>query len=173
MLGEIPHAEAAGIDISKWAIKSAAKCHKNVAWAVASSKRLPIAEKSQNLILCLFGFPFWESFRSALAEGSHILLVDPSPQHLLELRDIIYDQVRSTDLIGIEGATAVGFRLVREETLTFRITLETNSAIHDLLSMTPHGYRITSVARERLAQLTALTTRVSVTFRLLELGRDI
>jgi 23S rRNA (guanine745-N1)-methyltransferase len=166
----IPGADLAGIDISKWAVKAAAKSHKKIAWAVASSKQLPFAKNSQDLILCLFGFPFWESFRSALADGGHLLLVDPAPEHLWELRELIYDKVNSTDLSKIDGAFAAGFSVVGEETLTFSITLESNGAIQDLLAMTPHGYRITAEARERLGGVQRLTTRVSVAFRLLRRG---
>jgi 23S rRNA (guanine745-N1)-methyltransferase len=164
----MPRAELAGIDISKWAVKAAAKGHKGVAWAVASSKQLPFDKKFFDAVICLFGFPFWESFKSVLADGGHILLVDPAPEHLWELREVVYDQVNKTDLSRIEGALEAGFTLVKEETLNFRVTLEQNSAIQDLLAMTPHGYRITVDARDRLAKLDRLETRVSVVFRLLK-----
>ncbi|MGZ3703953.1 MAG: putative RNA methyltransferase [Bdellovibrionota bacterium] len=171
VLEAIPSADLSGIDISKWAVKAAAKSHKKIGWAVASSKQLPFAKKSQDLILCLFGFPFWESFRSALADTGHLLLVDPAPEHLWELRELIYDSVKSTDLSKIDGALAAGFSLVSEETLTFSIKLETSAAIQDLLAMTPHGYRITAEARERLGRVRDLTTKVSVAFRVLKLSQ--
>jgi 23S rRNA (guanine745-N1)-methyltransferase len=164
----LPAAELTGIDISKWAVRAAAKSHKQINWAVASNKQLPIGKNSLNLILCLFGFPFWESFKSALEEGGHVLLVDPAPEHLWELREIVYDKVNSTSLSKIDGAIAAGFSLVKEEKLDFTISLAQNLAIQQLLAMTPHGYRITLEARERLATLDHLTTRGSVVFRLLK-----
>lgn len=164
----IPHAHLAGIDISKWAVKAAAKGHKNISWAVASSKQLPFEKKSLDLVLCLFGFPFWESFRSMLAEGGHVLLVDPAPEHLWDLRELIYEKVNATDLSKIDGALAAGFRVMKEERLTFNIHLPQNAAIQDLLAMTPHGYRISAGARARLAEVKNLSTKVSVAFRLLK-----
>lgn len=166
----LPGSELAGIDISKWAVKAAAKCHKEIAWAVASSKQLPFAPNSLDLVLCLFGFPFWESFRTVLKAKGHVLLVDPAPAHLLELRERIYKEVKATDLSGIEGALAAGFRLESEEQLDFTVTLEGSSAIADLLAMTPHGYRIKAEARAALLELPRLTTRASVAFRWLRLG---
>lgn len=163
----MPGADLAGIDISKWAIKAAAKNHKNIAWAVASTKQLPFAKQSLDATLCLFGFPFWESFRSTLAEGGHVLLVDPAPDHLLELRELAYDTVKATNLSSIESALASGFGLVKESPLAFPIRLEKNAAIQDLLAMTPHGHRITAAARERIASQQGLTTKASVVFRLL------
>lgn len=168
----LPDADMAGIDISKWAVKAAAKSHKKIAWAVASNKQLPFAKKSLDMVLCLFGFPFWESFHSVLAEDGYLLLVDPAPDHLWELREVIYDKVRTNDLSHIDGALAVGFSVVNEAALTFSITLEQNAAIQDLLAMTPHGYRITAEARERLTEQKRFTTKVSVVFRLLKLGRN-
>lgn len=164
----LPVSSMAGIDISKWAVKAAAKGQKNIAWAVASSKQLPLAKNSVDLVLCLFGFPFWESFRSVLIENGFLLLVDPAPDHLWELREVIYEKVKANDLSNIDGALAAGFRLVNEEVLTYSITFEQNSAIRDLLAMTPHGYRIKPEAREALNRRESLTTKVSVVFRLLQ-----
>ena len=166
----MPSAEMAGIDISKWAIKAAAKSQKKISWAVASNKQLPFAGNSLDLILCLFGFPFWESFRSSLGEGGYVLLVDPAPEHLWELRERIYEKVKTNDLTSIDGALEAGFHLVKEETVSFSITLEGNAAIQDLLAMTPHGYRIKAEAKETIAGLKRLTTKVSVAFRLLRVN---
>lgn len=163
----MPEASYSGIDISKWAIKAAAKSHKKIAWAVASSKQLPFAKNSLDLILCLFGFPFWESFNSVLKRDGYLLLVDPAPEHLWELRELIYEKVKATDLSKIDGALAAGFELVREEMLTFDITLDSSAAIHDLLAMTPHGYRINAEGKARLAEVKKLTTRASMAFRVL------
>jgi 23S rRNA (guanine745-N1)-methyltransferase len=163
----LPDADLVGIDISKWAIKAAAKNHKKIDWAVASNKQLPFAKNSFDMVLCMFGFPFWESFHSVLADSSYLLLVDPAPDHLWELRELIYDKVKTNDLSDINGARAAGFSLVKEETVSFNITLDQNAAIQDLLAMTPHGYRINVEARERLNNVKSLTTKVSVVFRLL------
>jgi 23S rRNA (guanine745-N1)-methyltransferase len=167
LLHTLPNSDLAGIDISKWAIKAAAKNHKKIAWAVASSKQLPFAKNSVDMIVCLFGFPFWKSFQSVLAEGGYLLLVDPGPKHLWELRELIYDEVKETDLNSIDGALDAGFSVVREETVTFSITVEPSAMILDLLAMTPHGYRITPDRRQKLSERNQLTTHVSVVFRLL------
>ena len=166
----LPAGDYAGIDISKWAVKAAAKAHKNISWAVASSKQLPFGGKSFDAVICLFGFPFWESFKNVLADGGALLLVDPAPEHLWELREVVYDKVNATSLSKIDGAATAGFRLVSEEALNFSVSLTNNAAIQDLLAMTPHGYRVNAEARERLSALTSLTTRVSVVFRVLKLA---
>jgi len=164
----LPGAAMSGIDISKWAIKAAAKSHKKISWAVASSKQLPFEKQSLDLILCLFGFPFWESFRGVLQGGGYVLLVDPAPDHLWELREIVYETVKPTDLSKIDGALLAGFSLVKEEQHTFPISLHHQAAIQDLLAMTPHGYRASAEGKARLAQRNSLTARASVVFRILK-----
>jgi 23S rRNA (guanine745-N1)-methyltransferase len=166
----LPGAELAGTDISKAAVKAAAKKYKGIAWAVASNRQLPFAPGSVDLLLSLFGFPIWESFKKIQAEGSHVLLVDPGPDHLRELREIIYAEVKTNDLASIREAGAAGYQLVKEEALEFSFHLPSAASIQDLLAMTPHGYRMNAEGRERVSRLTELTTRASVVFRLLRLG---
>jgi 23S rRNA (guanine745-N1)-methyltransferase len=85
--------ELAGIDISKWAIRAAAKRKAAVTWAVASNRRLPFLPGSVDVILSMFGFPVWEGFKAVQPPGGHVLLADPGPDHLIELRSIIYPSV--------------------------------------------------------------------------------
>lgn len=162
-----PDADYAGVDISKWAVRAAAKSYRAISWAVASNKSLPVADHSVRALLCLFGFPFWKSFRKALAAEGHVLLVDPGPRHLQELRELVYETVNATDVAAIDGAYAEGFSLVCEETLSFGISVESNQALRDLLAMTPHGYRMNEAARERIARVEQLNTTVEVVFRIL------
>ena len=50
-----------GFDISKWAIQRAARrCA--ATWLVASNKRIPLADKSADIVLDMFGFPDFDSF---------------------------------------------------------------------------------------------------------------
>ncbi len=162
-----PNLPLAGTDISKVAIKAAAKKYKNISWAVASNKQLPFSPGSVSTILSLFGFPIWESFRKTLAPGGKLLLLDPAPEHLLEMRKIIYPEVKHTELVSVEAAIQVGFSLLREEKLDFTFTLPSAAAIQDLLAMTPHGYRMSLEGRERISKLESLSVRASVVFRVL------
>ncbi len=159
--------ELAGFDISKWALKAAAKRSTDIAWAVAGNRQLPFAAGSINLILSMFGFADWESFKTVLAKNGQVLLVDPGPDHLIELRKIIYPTVNVSPLPPASKAIASGFILQREESLKFSISLKNSSQIQDLLAMTPHAFRITAKARKELEALKHLTVTVDVVFRIL------
>lgn len=154
-----PKSECLGIDISKHAIKAAAKKHKAIQWAVASNKLLPV--EAVDVLVCLFGFPVWESFKKA----KHIILVDPAPGHLKELREIIYPEVRETKLASLEQALAAGFSLEREEAVKFSFQPQ---ELQDLLTMTPHSFRISQEGKDRLAHSKDLAIQASVVFRLLK-----
>ena len=161
----------AGIDVSKWAIKAAAKRKAPVSWLVANNRRPPFLAGSVDLLLCLFGFPVWEGFRQVQKPGGHVLLVDPAADHLLELRQIIYPTVQRSPPPSLAAAQAAGYALERQEGVRFSTTLTGAEAIGDLLAMTPHAHRLPQAGRDALAQLSSLAVTIDVAFRLLVLDR--
>ncbi|MDX2202283.1 MAG: methyltransferase domain-containing protein [Hyphomicrobiaceae bacterium] len=157
----------AGMDVSKWAVKAAARRGVPAAWAVASNRRPPFVAGSVDLIACAFGFPHWAGFAGVLKEGGHVLLADPGPDHLVELRRIIYETVRQSLPPPLDAAQKAGFVLVAEETLVYKTAVEGAQAVGDLLRMTPHGARVPKQRRGEVEALSGLGITVDVTFRLL------
>ncbi len=159
--------ELAGCDISKWAVKAAAKRSKEIAWVVAGNRRLPFAPGTVDLILSIFGFPDWENFKTVQPSGGRVFLIDPGSDHLIELRKIIYPEVNLSQLRSLKTATEGGYILESNDQLKYSVSLENNSSIQDLLAMTPHAFRITPKAREEIRTLKRLTVSVDVRFRIL------
>jgi 23S rRNA (guanine745-N1)-methyltransferase len=158
----------AGIDISKWAVQAAAKRNRDIFWAVESNKRMPFTQPCLDLIVCMFGFPMWEAFGAAQPSGGHVLLIDPAPDHLIELRAIIYPTVARAEGQGsLDAAERAGYRLVEQQRVTFTEELVGRAQIADLLAMTPHDHRATQAGRESLAARERLTVSVDVAVRLL------
>lgn len=153
----------AGIDISKWAVKAAAKRALPVAWVVASNRRPPFAPACIDLILCLFGFPIWPGFTAVQPAGAHVLLVDPGPDHLLELRRIIYPEVRIAERA--PTAAVDGYSLVSEQRVLASAELHSPAVIADLLSMTPHAHRASVEGRVALVARTELAITIDVKLR--------
>src|SRR3546814_15014538 len=79
-----------GLDISKWAVLSAAKRDKRLNWVVGSNANLPVQSGTLDRVLCIFGFPVYPEFARVLKPGGQLLQVDSGPGHLRELREIIY-----------------------------------------------------------------------------------
>ncbi len=153
----------AGIDISKWAVRAAAKRALAVTWAVASNKRLPFAPGSIDLVLCLFGFPVWAGFAAVQPAGGHVLMVDPGPDHLIEMRRIIYPQVEEGAIKPIEAG--VGYLQVSERRVLASAHVGSKTAIADLLVMTPHDHRASVAGRAALAERSHLDVTVDVVLR--------
>ncbi|MEQ1697541.1 MAG: hypothetical protein ABL901_17035 [Hyphomicrobiaceae bacterium] len=159
-----------GVDISKWAVQAAAKRTKGCFWAVATNRHLPIAAGNAELILCMFGFPVWEAFASVQPPCGHVLMVDPGPDHLIELRSIIYPSVHRSEVASAapEGAHA-HYEIRNEERVQFEVELYNRTQISDLLAMTPHDHRAPLAGREALARYDRLRVTVDVVFKLMRL----
>ena len=81
----------AGTDISKFALRAAAKREKGVEFAVASSYHLPLADGSVDVLLNCFSPLALEEFRRVLKPGGRFLYAVPGAKHLWEMKEILYD----------------------------------------------------------------------------------
>ncbi|MCO4321343.1 putative RNA methyltransferase [Aliidiomarina quisquiliarum] len=149
-----------GLDISKWAIQAASRRTKQVQWVVGSNAHLPTANASFDVISAVFGFPIYEEFARVLKPGGLLIIVEPNPLHLHELREIIYAKV-SHNKPTVPEAKA-GFTYQASHPVNFTMQLNNNNDILNLLAMTPHVHRITADALTRLQQLQQLTVTVDM-----------
>lgn len=139
-----------GWDISRDAIKASCRRSRHINWAVATSVAPPLLSGSCDLLLSIFGFQHFESFAKIIKHAGLLLLVEAGPGHLLELRERIYDEVRTRQSQSVGRAREYGFEPVHSESLTFQLPALGPELLQDLLVMTPHLYR---ASRERLQAL--------------------
>jgi 23S rRNA (guanine745-N1)-methyltransferase len=157
-----------GLDISKWAVLSAAKQDKRPSWVVGSNAKLPVLPGTLDRVLCMFGFPVYAEFARVLKQGGRLVQVDAGPDHLRELREIIYPSLKPERPAELQ--TPDGFSRLSTETLRFSIELTSAGQISDLLAMTPHLYRASAEGRAAAAAMTDLSLSVDV--RLTRFQRD-
>jgi len=157
-----------GLDISKWAVLSAAKQDKRPNWVVGSNANLPVLSGTLDRVLCMFGFPVYPEFARVLKPGGRLVQVDAGPDHLRELREIIYPSLKPERTA--EMPTPAGFSRLPMETVRFSIELTSAGQIADLLTMTPHLYRAKAEGRAQAAALTALSLSVDVRLTYFERG---
>lgn len=149
-----------GLDISKWAVLSAAKQDARPNWVVGSNANLPVLPATLDRVLCMFGFPVYAEFARVLKVGGQLLQVDSGPDHLRELREIIYPTLkpeRTADM-----PVPDGFFSLPSESVRYSVALTSAEEIADLLAMTPHLYRASAEGRANAAALTALSVTVDV-----------
>ena len=149
-----------GLDISKWAVLAGAKQDSRPNWVVGTNARLPVLDATLDRVLCLFGFPVYAEFARVLKPGGQLIQVDAGPDHLRELREIIYPTLKPQR--PAETVVPAGFASPQYETVRFTLELDSQEQIADLLAMTPHLYRASPEGRARAAALTALSLTVDV-----------
>ncbi len=149
-----------GLDISKWAVQAAARRLPQANWVVGSNARLPVLPGTLYGVLCLFGFPVYGEFARVLKPGGCLLQVDAGPEHLRQLREIIYPKLKAERAASQEAPP--GFSLRASSSLRYEISLDNPAAIADLLTMTPHLYKASSEGKTRAAALERLTLTVDV-----------
>lgn len=157
----------AGIDISKFILRYAAKREKGVEFAVASSYHLPVADGTVDLLLNCFSPLALEEFRRVLRPGGTFLYVVPAAGHLWEMKEILYDcpypnEERETPYQGFAYEAVIP--------VDGSISLDSGEDIRSLFQMTPYYWKTPKAGAERLLALDALTTRIS--FRVHVFRRD-
>src|SRR5512139_1799883 len=110
-----------GLDISKWAVLSAAKQDRRPSWVVGSNANRPVLSGTLDRILCMFGFPVYTEFARVLKPGGRLVQVDAGPDHLRQLREIIYPSLKPERTV--ETPTPEGFSRLPAETLRFPVEL--------------------------------------------------
>jgi len=157
----------AGLDISKWATLAAARQDKRPRWIVGSNASIPVLPGTLDCVLCLFGFPVYPEFARVLKPDGVLIKADAGPDHLRELREIIYPSLNPEK--PPMASAPEGFSILATDTVRFTLNLDSKDAIADLLAMTPHLYRAPAEGREKAAVLQTLAVTVEV--RLLTLQR--
>lgn len=148
----------AGIDISKFILRYAAKREKDVEFAVASSYRLPVADGSVDILLNCFSPLALEEFRRVLRPGGTFLYVVPAADHLWELKKVLYERPYPNE----EKETPYeGFDYEAIVPVDGHISLENQADIHALFQMTPYYRKTPKEGAERLAALDTLDCRIA------------
>jgi 23S rRNA (guanine745-N1)-methyltransferase len=163
----LPNAEplVLGIDISKWAVMAAAKRHKDLPWAVASNKRLPVPQGAVSLITSLFGFATWPDWAKVQTLGQEVIVVDAGRRHLLELKEIIYPKLLLYDPPPHEEAFSSAYTQVMEDRISYQRTIPGPDLLTDLLEMTPHGHKSTRAGQESVRTLSGLNLSFEAVIR--------
>lgn len=148
----------AGIDISKFILRSAAKRSREIEFAVASSYSLPVADESIDLLLNCFSPLALEEFQRVLKPGGLFLYVVPAADHLWEMKEVLYDQPYPNE----EKETPYeGFAYEAIIPVEDTVTLQNQADIQALFGMTPYAWKTPKAGKERLAALDSLNCRIS------------
>ncbi len=158
--------EIVGIDISKEAIISAAKSHKNIEWIVASASSLPIEDESLDFIICMFAKIIPEEKMRTLKKGGKLIVVSTGENHLLQLKEVVYDSVRKEFYSPVEDLKI--FKHLETVNVKYETEILERESIENLFNMTPYRWRSPQKGVERLFALDSLKTTVEVNIDIFE-----
>ena len=147
----------AGVDISKPAVKLAAKKKLSSFLAVASAYNLPFFEEEFDIALSVFSPVSPEEFSRVLKKNGIVILVGPGKGHLSGLAEKIYDNV-----VAHEGNYKVlsdseQFELIEQHEINEIIEVQ-GKHILNLLMMTPYYWHTKPEQQQELSELGRLTT---------------
>ncbi|HHT7400121.1 TPA: 23S rRNA (guanine(745)-N(1))-methyltransferase [Raoultella ornithinolytica] len=142
-----------GLDVSKSAIRAAARRYPQVNFCVASSQRLPFDDASLDAVVRIYAPCNAQELARVVRPGGWVITATPGPRHLLELKGLIYDEVRLHEQNHEQMA---GFTLSQQQQLAYPMQL-TGAEAEALLQMTPFAWRAKPAVRE--------TLRAQATFR--------
>ena len=163
-------AQLFGIDISKEAIRCAAKRYKDASWIVANGMRkLPFADSSMDVILSILAPRNPEEFARVLKPDGKLILGVPGPNHLIELRSQLAANAGDFEEKADEAAAKCAplFSESHRELLSYQQTLSAEQ-IADLIQMTPIFWCSSPEAKECIRKLDQLKITVSFTLLMLQ-----
>ena len=143
-----------GFDISKEAVRYAAKRCKGADLAVASAYRMPIASGSVSMAMNVFSPLAAEETARILRTGGIFVMAIPGEEHLFGLKRALYttpykNQVQDTEICG--------FKLIDKRHIRYNLSLDSREKIYSLFMMTPYAYRTPKESSDRLLKTESLS----------------
>lgn len=158
-----PTASGYGLDISKEAIKQACKKNRQLQWLVASMAKIPLQNNCCDLVTTVFS-PFnWDEAARILSKQGGILRLGPATNHLIELREKLYDEVKRYEDNKHLKQLPPHILHIDSHELSFSLSLTNASDRKNLLAMTPHGWRASEDKRNQVIN-NPLTVTVAVRY---------
>lgn len=147
--------EIYGFDLSKYALKEAARKKNGVFYAVSSVYELPLEDACTDGVLSIFAPVAEKEVCRVLHENGYFVKVEPAEHHLYEMKQVLYEDVYLNEE---EPVLYEGFELVERKKLSYMLKLESAQEIQDLFMMTPYYYRSPKKGVEQLNTLEYLET---------------
>ena len=158
----LPDSQICGLDIAKPAIVACSKRNKSIEWLVGSVADLPLMDQQFDVVISIFSRCDWQEFTRILKPGGHALVLAPGQEHLLELRQAIYEEVRPYPVDKQVEELPEALQLVNNKSVTALMNLPDSQTIMDLLAMTPHYWHVKPAQKEKLLQLSQLECRLDM-----------
>ncbi len=154
-----PAEEKYGFDLSKTALAHAAKNDPATQYVLASIFRLPLASGSCDCAVTCFAPAAADEITRILKPGGIFLFVVPDADHLIELKQVLYER----PYLNPEKTLKTDLAHLRTERIRSTFTAD-RDGIKALYGMTPYAWKTSAEAAARLEMLDELS--VTAAFRI-------
>ncbi|MFT6926928.1 MAG: 23S rRNA (guanine745-N1)-methyltransferase [Psychromonas sp.] len=127
-----------GLDISKVAIRYAAKRYKNINFCVASAYDVPLADNSLDALIRIYAPSLESELQRLIKSNGYLLTVTPAPRHLFQLREKIYLQVNEH---AEDNSAPCGFNKIKQVNLNYLLNIDSPAILQNLINMTPFAWK--------------------------------
>ena len=146
-------ARVLAFDISKDAVREAARIAAADEYAVASSYKIPLSDGGADTVINIFSPLALDEMRRVIRPGGSFIMAIPGEEHLFGLKAAVYDTpYKNTP----EDTDIPGFKLTSREELRYSLNLDSAEKIRALFMMTPYAYRTGERGRARVHALSSL-----------------
>ena len=150
-----------GVDLSRdgvdYAARRARQNGTRAGFAVASLFALPVKDGAFDAVVNIFAPCAAEEFFRVLKRGGDLILIGAGERHLMGLKKAVYDNPYTNPG---RADLPESLSLIGRENLCYEITVEGQTMIDALFSMTPYYWRTSTQDKEKLGRLDRLTTEV-------------
>ncbi len=150
-----------GFDISKCAVRAAAKRYRNIAFAVGSSFGIPFADAAADLVVNVFAPIVPGELARVVKPGGYLILAVPGEQHLYGLKEILYENPYENTYKETEYP---GFTFLKRTMAGDDITITDNQTMLNLFAMTPYYWKTGVEGGEHLRRTERLDTHIEFHF---------
>lgn len=149
--------QIAGVDLSRAALRRAAKRLPQGEFAVASAYRLPLANASADVLVNVFSPLAIEEFARVLRPFGLFCYAVPSARHLWEMKQVLYSHPYENPVKREEYSGFI-WRAVKE--IRYTVNLKSGGDITALFSMTPYAWKTPREGAARLKSLDQLDCEI-------------
>ncbi|WGZ95079.1 MAG: methyltransferase domain-containing protein [Candidatus Thiothrix putei] len=154
-----------GTDISRAAMRLAAKQYPALSFAVASSFAVPLADASVDVLVRVFAPASEAEIVRVLKPGGLYLWAYPAAQHLFELRQLIYDTPQPHTVEELPPLD--GMQECPPLSVNYPVTLPDQASIAALLHMTPYYWSASAAKQADCHHLASLNLTVDFAVRMM------
>ncbi len=159
--------EKFGFDLSKDALKYAAKHDPSTQYVVSSIFNVPLADRCADTILTCFAPTASKEIDRLLKDNGYFIYVSPGPLHLIEFKEALYEKAYVNEV----KRQDLPFPLVHQMEIENTFHAD-NDALQNLFMMTPYAFHTGIDDVQKLKKIEAMDIRAQFVIQIYQKNKE-